>query len=36
MNMAKFLEENHNKKLDPFSFEYKSLKNGSNVVLRME
>ena len=34
--MAKFLIENQNKKLDPFSFEYKSLKNGNNVVLRMD
>jgi hypothetical protein len=34
--MAKFLIENPNRKLDPFSFEYKSLKNGNNVILRIE
>ena len=34
--MARFLEDNQNKKLDPFSFEYKSLKHGKNVVIRME
>jgi hypothetical protein len=34
--MHEFLLENQNQKLDPFSFEYKSLKNGNNVILRME
>jgi hypothetical protein len=34
--MARFLEDNQNKKLDPFSFDYKSMKNGSNIVVRME
>ena len=36
LSMARFLEDNQNKKLDPFSFEYKSLKHGKNVVIRME